>query len=177
MLTRWQRGRHWPGMNDSSVLSVSLRAAVRMGALALSGALMLGCGEDPILLADLIGQQSASESPGPDTVEPQMPAAAPADDQPVPPEPPSDPTEAAAVDVLLERCGDCHGDSPEAAQSGFGGIGDIDGLINIGEIIPGSKESSRIYQRMLDGSMPPLYYGAQVPADERELVGDFIDSL
>jgi hypothetical protein len=138
---------------------------------------LMGCGEDPIVLAEVI---SNLESPDPEEeVAPSSP-----DDAGEPPVseenyPPPDPAEEVVVEILTHYCGVCHiNEVPEAARAVLYYIDDIDLLIENDQIAPGNKEESRVYVRMVLGEMPPVTAGLEAPGPEEiELVGELIDNL
>lgn len=80
------------------------------------------------------------------------------------------------MDILLVNCGLCH--SGVAASGDFGYIDDLDQMIENELIVPGDKEDSRIYERMVNQTMPPAFERQQRPTvGQIELVGYFIDQL
>jgi serine/threonine-protein kinase len=81
------------------------------------------------------------------------------------------------ADILQLNCGTCH--IGAGSQGDFGYLLDMDELIASEKIVPGSKEDSRIYERMVGGSMPPAAQRViQTPTySQIELVGKFIDEL
>jgi mono/diheme cytochrome c family protein len=81
------------------------------------------------------------------------------------------------ADILRVNCGTCH--IGAGAQGGFGYLLQMDELLASGKIIPGSKEDSRIYARMVEGTMPPAAVRViQTPTyGQIELVGRWIDEL
>jgi hypothetical protein len=194
-------------MKNSNLRIAAVRSAVtRCSAVALGAtawlAALAGCGEDPILLAELVGagQQPSSDEPGqpsapvgsePPLAEPPVPGEpppamgeeAPSAGEPPPPsageaapsEAPFNPFEAPAFEILIRYCGPCH--DTEQGMGDFNYISDLDLLIESGKIIPGSKEDSMIYARMLAGTMPPAAIVNQPTPEEIGLVGSFIDSL
>ncbi len=60
-------------------------------------------------------------------------------------------TTTATYDMLIAKCGSCH-NGP--TYGGFGSM-DLTTMINDGRIVPGNPEASRIYIRIVDGTMPP----------------------
>ena len=81
------------------------------------------------------------------------------------------------ADILRVNCGNCH--IGQGAQGDFGYLLDMNELLASGKIIPGSKEDSRIYARMVEGTMPPAAVRViQTPTyGQIDLVGQFIDEL
>jgi mono/diheme cytochrome c family protein len=88
------------------------------------------------------------------------------------------PTEDEVVEILLRNCSVCH-------QAGSGGvvlpinaIGDLSVLIAAGLIVPGDRDQSQVYTRIIDEEMPPP--NADLPyVSNRDLarLGGFIDLL
>jgi mono/diheme cytochrome c family protein len=87
--------------------------------------------------------------------------------------------QAAAENVLLANCGQCHGPSlaPDQAQAGINYINDTDRLVDAGLIVPLSSVTSRIIVTMRTGSMPPRSSGL-LPVTEADigLVASYIDN-
>jgi len=81
------------------------------------------------------------------------------------------------ADILETNCGNCH--IGMGASGDFGYLLDMQELLASGKIIPGSKEDSRIYARMVEGTMPPAAVRViQTPTyGQIDLVGRFIDEL
>jgi serine/threonine-protein kinase len=81
------------------------------------------------------------------------------------------------ADILKTNCGNCH--IGQGASGDFGYLLDMEELLASGKIIPGSKEDSRIYARMVEGTMPPAAVRViQTPTyGQIDLVGQFIDEL
>jgi len=81
------------------------------------------------------------------------------------------------ADILQTNCGNCH--IGQGASGDFGYLLDMEELLASGKIIPGSKEDSRIYARMVEGTMPPAAVRViQTPTyGQIDLVGRFIDEL
>jgi mono/diheme cytochrome c family protein len=80
--------------------------------------------------------------------------------------------------ILQTNCGTCH----VGSGAGFGDFGyllDIDQLIANEKIVPGNKEDSQLYVRMVAGTMPPAYQRViQTPTyGQIDQVGQFIDEL
>jgi len=84
---------------------------------------------------------------------------------------------AQAENILAANCGQCHGSAltPLEASGGMNYIADIDKLVEEGKIVPLSSATSRIVQRMKEGSMPPFSTGRTVSEDDIETVANFID--
>jgi mono/diheme cytochrome c family protein len=91
---------------------------------------------------------------------------------------PNELAKAAAENVLLEACGQCHGTNlsiTEAKGGGFNFINDIDQLVAKGYIVPLDPENSRIIKRMRAGEMPPPNQGFSPVADsDIEVVASYI---
>jgi hypothetical protein len=136
---------------------------------------LMGCGEDPILLAELIGNADSPSSEDPTPI----PAPEEAPQPPISEDPPVESLEEFVVETLTRYCGECHiTDIQEQAAAGLNYIDDIGLLIENDYIVPGSRFDSRIYVRMDRGEMPPPNSGFEAPApSEIELVGMFIDDL
>ena len=81
------------------------------------------------------------------------------------------------ADILRVNCGNCH--IGAGASGDFGYLLNMDELLASGKIIPGSKEDSRIYARMVEGTMPPAAVRVlQTPTyGQIDLVGQWIDEL
>jgi mono/diheme cytochrome c family protein len=81
------------------------------------------------------------------------------------------------ADILKTNCGNCH--IGQGASGDFGYLLDMDELLASGKIIPGSKEDSRIYARMVEGTMPPAAVRViQTPTyGQIDVVGQWIDEL
>lgn len=80
-------------------------------------------------------------------------------------------------DILETNCGTCH--IGPGSQGDFGYLLNIDELITSNKVIPGSKEDSQLYNRMVGGTMPPAAVRViQTPTyGQIELVGKWIDEL
>lgn len=151
---------------------------VRFALLGL-GLTLAGCGEDPLLLAELIaandnGEETSGEETPPEPQQPEV-------DEPPPLSPPpmsaypEDPDEARFIDLMEQHCSTCHGGPGSIA---FEDVTDVERLIDQGQIDPGRKEFSRLYERLIDGSMPPAFIRDNRPSPEDiDFIGDFIDSL
>jgi hypothetical protein len=131
------------------------------------------CGVDPVVLGEIIeGAGSGDDAPVP---------ADPSDEDLGYDLPIADPNAPGSrvgvvVDILLQYCGECH-EAP-ADEGGLSVISDVQELVARGLMIPGSKEDSPIYTRMVNGTMPPYYYEGARPLElEIELVGSFIDDI
>jgi hypothetical protein len=143
------------------------------------GISLSACGADPILLGELIEAAERGDdepdSNGPGDASPELPVP---DPYPDPGPQPSD--EELVEGLLLRYCGACHDGNELESAAGLGVIGDIDALIELDRelIVPGSKEDSRVYSRMVDGDMPPVAIESPRPSDEEiELIGQFIDEM
>jgi hypothetical protein len=141
------------------------------------GLALSACGTDPILLGELIAAAERGEADAP--VEEDPPTSEPDEPDPYEPDPPPVPDDETLVEeVLLFYCGDCHHGPSVSTAAGLGVIGDIDALVARGMIVPGSKEDSRVYVRMLDDTMPPVTIESPRPTEaEIDYVGRFVDDM
>lgn len=134
----------------------------------LFGAVVMGCGQDGILLAEIL---ASSRNPGPPVDEPEEPSASP-----TPPDPsPADVERAEIEAFLFDRCGACHSLGVDAG--GLTDIEDIDALIERGLIIPGNPDDSAIVARIETGSMPPAFIDERVTDEELARLRAFVSSL
>jgi hypothetical protein len=80
-------------------------------------------------------------------------------------------------DILRVNCSQCH--VGQGAQGDFGYLFDMEQLIANDKVVPGSKEDSQLYTRMVGGTMPPAYQRVfQTPTyGQIDIVGQFIDEL
>jgi serine/threonine-protein kinase len=80
-------------------------------------------------------------------------------------------------EILEVNCGNCH--VGQGASGDFGYLFDIQQLMDNGKVIPGSKEDSQLYTRMVGGTMPPAAVRVkQTPTyGQIEVVGKWIDEL
>jgi hypothetical protein len=153
------------------------------------GISLSACRADPILLGELIEAAERGDEPGepgvdeaddnPPSADPNVPTRDPHElDNPEFPVPyPTDliAAEDMVEDILLTYCGECH--QAPADEGNLSAIGDVDELIDLGLIIPGSKHDSPIYARMASGTMPP-FSEDDLPTDpEIVFVGSFIDAM
>lgn len=101
-------------------------------------------------------------------------------ERPVPPEEDLDDlARAQAQNVLLTRCGGCHGTqlTKEASEAGMNYIDDMDKLAANQKIVPLDAEASPIIIRMRDGSMPPPSRGlSRVTNADIEIVANYINN-
>jgi mono/diheme cytochrome c family protein len=79
--------------------------------------------------------------------------------------------------ILRTNCGTCH--IGAGAQGEFGYLLNMEQLVTSGKVVPGNKEDSQLYVRMVGGSMPPAAQRVvRTPTySEIDLVGEFIDQL
>jgi mono/diheme cytochrome c family protein len=91
---------------------------------------------------------------------------------------PAELARAQAQNILASNCGQCHGPAltPQQASAGMNYIDNIDRLVEEGKIVPLSSASSRIIQRMREGSMPPFATGRTVSDSDIDTVAQFIDN-
>jgi len=80
-------------------------------------------------------------------------------------------------EILQTNCGTCH--VGIGAQGDFGYLFDIDQLIASEKVVPGVKEDSQLYNRMVGGTMPPAAVRViQTPSySQIDIVGRWIDEL
>jgi hypothetical protein len=146
------------------------------------------CGVDPVVLGELVEASERGDNGSDASANPNAGGSYdPNPDLPVPnPGPNSGPAygdEEIVEDLLLRYCGACHDGDPVASAAGIGVIGDVDALIELDGgrlnlIVPGNKEDSRIYVRMVNGDMPPVAIESPRPTDEEiEFIGQFIDAM
>jgi len=86
---------------------------------------------------------------------------------------------AAAENVLLANCGQCHGSQLDAEdiEAGMNYIDDIDKLVEEGKIFPLDADNSEIIDRMRLGEMPPSYSGLPPVSDnDIEIVAQYINN-
>jgi len=84
-----------------------------------------------------------------------------------------------AKGILTKYCGDCHVGNI-GASGDFGYLLDVNKLVTGEKIVPGAKEDSYLYNRMVGGSMPPAAYRAAngIPSySQIATVGQWIDEL
>jgi hypothetical protein len=144
-------------------------------------AALSGCGSDPITLGELIeaandGDDGSPRGDDPPPVETNEPPTEipPQQTQPAPETEASSPIEQEVLAILRVNCGNCH--IGTEASGSFGVVDDVDQMIESGMIIPGDKEDSPLYARMVDQTMPPAFEQQQRPTQGQiQLVGIFID--
>jgi hypothetical protein len=126
-------------------------------------------GEQPADVdGDVTAEPERPSNPGNDPAQPP----APSDDDPFSTE------EGRIVREILEvNCGNCH--VGQGASGDFGYLFDLDQLMANGKVIPGNKEDSQLYTRMVGGTMPPAAVRVkQTPTyGQIEVVGKWIDEL
>jgi mono/diheme cytochrome c family protein len=83
-----------------------------------------------------------------------------------------------AENVLAANCGYCHGPAltPQQAAAGLNYINDIDRLVEVGLIVPLNSGASRVFQVMLDGSMPPAASGYSMTDADIAIIANYIDN-
>jgi hypothetical protein len=83
--------------------------------------------------------------------------------------------------VLDARCGSCHGEANPLSCGicdGMYNIGDMGKMISTGTIVPCNWRSSRIYQRIARGEMPPASANLPPPTQqELAIVASFVNGL
>lgn len=134
----------------------------------LFGALAIGCGEDGILLAEILATSGNANPPPNEPTEPPG-------SNPVPQDPPPEVERAEVEEILLSHCGGCH--SQGVDSGGLGNIEDIDALIARGLIVPGNPDESAIYVRIETGTMPPAFIDDEVSDEELARLRAFIAQL
>jgi mono/diheme cytochrome c family protein len=88
------------------------------------------------------------------------------------------PKEQEVVDILLYYCSGCHVGGSGGVVLPINAIGDISVLIAGGLIVPGDRDRSPVYTRVLDAEMPPANTGVPLMSNrELALLGGFIDML
>lgn len=94
-------------------------------------------------------------------------------------EPPRPLEEAEVSQLFLYYCGECHAaEFARPSYDGMFGIEDLALMIEIGKIMPGDGEGSRLVVRMRDGRMPPpLADLPPMPEPSIERIAAFIDAL
>ena len=88
------------------------------------------------------------------------------------------PTENEVVEILLRYCSACHRGGSGGVVLPINAIGDISVLVAGGLIVPGDRDQSEVYTRILDQEMPPP--NAALPyVTNRDLarLGGYIDLL
>jgi len=88
----------------------------------------------------------------------------------------ADLAKAAAENILLSNCGQCHG--PNGNNSGnMNYINDVDQLVAQGKIVPLDSSNSLIVKRMRAGEMPPPFSGLPpVTNADIDVVAQYIDN-
>src|SRR5438270_13761986 len=82
---------------------------------------------------------------------------------------------ARAETVLKAHCARCHGpDSP--GKGGFNFVLDRDKLVARNKVVPGQAASSKLYQRVRDGKMPPKGVRPRPTPQELALLGQWINA-
>jgi hypothetical protein len=187
-------------VKNTSVLSAD-RAPLRRRFRCVAGVL----GSSVVAVACSFGTTSGEDpsiSPGPDVVDPAPPEGtqtdrSPPETEPREQDPGNDPGTAEppptaydpdadpfstvmgqqVAEILRLNCGGCH--MGQGAKGDFGYLLSMDELIANDKVVPGNKEDSQLYNRMVGGSMPPADRRAtQAPTySQIELVGQFIDEL
>jgi serine/threonine-protein kinase len=80
--------------------------------------------------------------------------------------------------ILQNSCASCHANGVKSGDMDY--ILDLQALIDNEKIIPGEKEDSPLYTKMLQQSMPPAFIreeGKRPDTGQIDLVGRFIDEL
>ncbi|MEY4550247.1 MAG: hypothetical protein RL685_6442 [Pseudomonadota bacterium] len=87
------------------------------------------------------------------------------------------PTRAEVERILISNCGSCH-DQADTTGLPINDIRELELLVTAGFIVPGDRDRSSLYTRILDGDMPPAT--ASSPAvSNRDLarLGGYIDMM
>jgi hypothetical protein len=155
-----------------------MKTLTTISSSVLFGTLAVGCGEDGILLAEILASSGDPRPPVYEPGEPHVDEPTNPPGNPIPQNPPPEVERAEVEEILLNRCGDCHTEDPDTASGSLSNIDDIDALITGGFIVPGDREQSLVYVLMENGAMPPAFIRDNRPtAEDIEIVGAAIDAL
>jgi len=78
--------------------------------------------------------------------------------------------------IIEQNCAQCHANGAKSGDMDY--ITTFDSLVKNGKIVPGVKEDSQLYNRMLQQSMPPAFQVRQRPTFQQiDQVGQWIDEL
>ena len=78
--------------------------------------------------------------------------------------------------IIEQNCAQCHANGAKSGDMDY--ITDFESLVKNKKIVPGVKEDSQLYARMLQQSMPPAFQREQRPTFQQiDQVGQFIDEL
>ncbi len=125
-------------------------------ALGLAALPLVGCGEEGILLAEVIvsTQRGSSDS-----------------------DPPDGPATATLEGLLLDNCGECHQTPVGQGSGSLDNITEIDRMIERGLIVPGNPDVSPIVIRIENGSMPPAFLESSVSEEDLARIRELISSM
>jgi mono/diheme cytochrome c family protein len=87
------------------------------------------------------------------------------------------PTRTEVERILMRNCGSCH-DQVDAIGLPINDIRDLELLVAAGFIVPGDRDRSPLYTRILDGDMPPANAASPIVSN-RDLarLGGYIDLM
>jgi len=78
--------------------------------------------------------------------------------------------------IIEQNCAQCHANGAKSGDMDY--ITDFESLVKNGKIVPGVKEDSQLYARMVQNSMPPAFQRDQRPTFQQiDQVGQWIDEL
>jgi len=78
--------------------------------------------------------------------------------------------------IIEQNCAQCHANGAKSGDMDY--ITDFESLVKNKKIVPGVKEDSQLYNRMLQQSMPPAFQREQRPTFQQiDQVGQWIDEL
>ena len=88
-----------------------------------------------------------------------------------------EPDAAAAREILVVRCVQCHGSPSDLAEGGFGNIQDLQSLIDLGYVTPEKPLESDLFLIISDGDMPPEdSINGPMTTTEVQVLHDWIES-
>jgi serine/threonine-protein kinase len=78
--------------------------------------------------------------------------------------------------IIEQNCAQCHANGVKSGDMDY--ITDFASLVKNNKVVPGVKEDSQLYNRMLQQSMPPAFQREQRPTFQQiDQVGQWIDEL
>jgi uncharacterized membrane protein len=77
--------------------------------------------------------------------------------------------QASALAIISNNCSGCHGET--SGSAGIYGLTNVSHLISAGLLVPGNADSSRLYQVIAQGIMPP---GGPLSAADQETIRSWI---